>query len=234
MGSKPNPNNPYPKRSESARKAGEINAQKIREKTAKSMKYIMAHMPEPCVYPKSIEYQPHEWPALVGLVPRGRKLKSAEVQKLTMNIVCTNGNPSNSWKEYAYTQSFLKALKPFLPAGLTVNQDWANYKKRNVNTPEMKEVVAEFEAFVEEYIRKIEVLLATTYIEAGDKFGKAFLEVLSRKFRISGWYTNPASVRFEGRTEVAEGGKSKDEKPKTTAVSFVFETVTPEKPDAQT
>ena len=233
MGHKPNPNNPFPKKTEAAHKATEINAQKIREKTVKSMKYIMAHMPDPCVYSKSVDAKSHDWPVLVGLVPKGRKLTSRDVQKLTMAIVCTNGNATNSWQEYAYVQSFLKALKPFLPSGLTVNADWSNYKKRNVNTSEVKETVAQFEEFVEEYIRKIEVLLATTYVEAGDKYGKAFLEVLSRKFRISGWNTNSTAVRFEGKAELSEDKKTKDDKAKTTSVTFSFETVTPEMKNAE-
>lgn len=226
MGEK-NPNNPYPKRTAAALIATEASAAKKRQKFIKSAKYIMSHMPEPAVSSKCLEYTPHKWPVLVGLT-KGGTLKSRDVQKMTLAIVCTNGNPTNSGQQYAYTQSFLKAVKPFLPAGVSVNTDWGNFKNRGGAHPDCVEVVEALEEFVEEYIRKIEVQLSLAYVEFGDKLGKQYLELLSRKFRITGWNPNPVSVRFNakvGESVKEEEEKTEDAKKTETSVSFVFETV---------
>lgn len=188
-------------------------------------RYIMRYMPEPCISPRGITCRDYDFPAQPGLT-KGKKLRAHDRIMLTMTIVTRNGNRTNSWQKYAYPESFLKAIRGYLPEEVIPNIDWSNFVNRAGSSEDLKPVVAEFEDFVDDYMNRIETLLAASYLESGDKFGKQYLEVLSRKFRISGWNTNPATVRFNAKAEVPS--TEEKEEPKSTTVTFNFETVIPE------
>ena len=225
---KKNPNNPYPKKTEAAAKATAAMARKNHHKFIYSCRYVMKNMPSPCLSTRSVEYQPHVFPKQVGLVSKERQLSSRDVLMLTMSIVTRNGNHTNTWQKYAYVQSFLKALKPYLPDGVRINSDWANLRTYNCSDPKMDEMAREFEEFVDQYMHDIETKLAMLYVELGDKSGKQYLEVLQRKFRISGWNLNPTTVRFNASVNQKENpteAEDTEEKPKDTSVTFNFEVV---------
>lgn len=213
-----------PAKRKSALQASMVAASKIHRKVYLSLRYIMTHMPDPCLEPRSVTCRDYVWPAQPGLT-KGRKLSGSDRIMLTMSIVTRNGNPTNNWQKYAYPQSFLKALKPYLPEGLLVNADWDNWTERAGASSDLKDIAAEFEEFVDNYMNKIETLLAASYIQCGDKNGKAYLEILARKFRLTGWATTPATVRFNAKTEVPNSSEEEDKKP--TTVTFNFETVLP-------
>jgi len=189
-------------------------------------RYIMRYMPEPCISPRGITCRDYEFPAQPGLT-KGKKLRAHDRIMLTMTIVTRNGNSTNNWQHYAYPQSFLKAIRGYLPEEVIPNIDWSNFVNRAGSNEDLKPVVAEFEDFVDEYMNKIETLLAASYLESGDKSGKQYLEVLSRKFRLSGWNTNPTTVRFNAKAEVP-GTEAESEESKPTVVTFNFETVVPD------
>lgn len=191
-------------------------------------RYIMKWMPEPCISPRGITCKDYEFPAQPGLT-KGRKIRAHDRIMMTMMIVTRNGNHTNSWQKYAYPESFLKAIKAYIPEEVMINSDWANFKDRAGSYEDLKPIVTEFEEFVDTYMNKIETLLAASYLESGDKGGKQYLEVLSRKFRLSGWNTNPTSVRFESKTEVPQKStESEGDTPAPTVVTFQFETVVPD------
>jgi hypothetical protein len=191
-------------------------------------RYIMRYMPEPCISPRGITCKDYEFPAQPGLT-KGKKLRAHDRIMLTMTIVTRNGNRTNSWQQYAYPQSFLKAIRGYLPEEVIPNIDWSNFCDRAGSSEDLKPVVAEFEDFVDEYMNKIETLLAASYLESGDKSGKQYLEVLSRKFR-SEWNTSPATVRFNAKAEVPSSSEDTEDQ-KTTTVTFNFETVMPDEND---
>lgn len=218
-----------PAKTKAALNASRVAAAKTHRKVYLSLRYIITHMPEPCLEPRSITCREYIWPAQPGLT-KGRKISGSDRIMLTMSIVTRNGNLTNSWQKYAYPQSFLKALKPYLPDGLLVNSDWDNWKDRAGSTDDMKGIAVEFEEFVNDYMNKIETLLAASYIQCGDRNGKAYLEILARKFRISGWNTNPTTVRFNAKAEVPSNSEDTEDQ-KATTVTFNFETVLPNEND---
>lgn len=196
------------------------NAAKVNAKTVKSLNYLMKNWPDPCVNLNLYPVKEVTLPKVVALTG-GRKLSVGDIYSFTMRII-SMGNQHRPDFQYS-AQTFLKAVKPFLPSGLLINSDWANTKNRKKD-PEVLEAMLQFEEWVSDYCTNIEAGLVGLYLATGDRNGAAYIKVLEKRFRAN-WNTNSTALRFEGRTEVAEGNKSNDEKPKTTAVSFVFETV---------
>jgi len=186
------PRKENPKNLGASAHADALNA-KRRRKVILSLKYIMKHMPEPCVSRRSVACVSHLWPSQPGLCGE-RKLTGMQVQEMTMMIIVRNKNPelNNQTTKSQYSPlPLLKAIDGYLPNGISIRTDWGVWKSNvaeRCTDPAVLETLLEFEEWVEGYYAKIETALATMYIEVGDKPGKAYLEVLARRFRAN-WST---------------------------------------------
>ena len=194
------PRNPNANPSQSAH-AEELNA-RARRRAILSMKYVMKHMPEPCVNSRSTSYVPHTFPAQHGLCGE-RTLTAKQVQEMTMMIVVRNNCGQNIKLSDTYSVTgFHKAIRDYMPNGLLLHKSFDKLLSEERTNPDIYEAAQEYEAWVESYLSRVQVALATMYVEVGDKYGKAYLEVLSRRFRES-WSTQQ-QVSFKGEVKAEE------------------------------
>lgn len=213
------PRKEHPKNLGASAHADALNA-KRRRKTILSLKYIMKHMPEPCISRRSVACVSHLWPAQPGLCGE-RKLTGMQVEQMTMMIIVRNKNPeinTQSTKTQYSPKALLKALKDYLPNGIEVRTEWGDWKSNVANRctdPEVLNTLLEFEEWAEGYYAKIETALATMYLEVGHKPGQAFLEVLARRFRANWSTQQQLSVKADVKAE---------EKVDTT-INFSFKTL---------
>lgn len=213
------PKNTSPKVKALMAKFTKDNADKAHAKLIRSIKYIMKYWPAPCVSLRSYPMAKIELPREVALTG-GRTLTAKDAYDFTMRII-TMGNNYRSDLQYS-VQTFLKAIKPWMPSGLCINSDWANCKNRKTDKSVL-EAIDEFEGWVEDYFNTIESQLAGLYLHVGDRQGSAFMKVLEKRFR-DHWNTTQPSVRFNAKAEVPSSSEDTEDQ-KTTTVTFNFETV---------
>ena len=215
---KANPNNKYPKKTQAAAIATKAMAAKNHRKFIMSARYLMKHMPEPVVTYRSANANSHQWVKQVGLTV-GRTLSALDVQDLTMRMI-VNANQMRTDLQ-ASCQTFLKAVKPYLPPSLMISCDWSNFRKRSCSDPKVAEVADELEDFAADYFKKIESQLACLYLNVGDRNGAQYLKVLERRFR-ENWNVNAGMYsKVEVKTEKEAEGKEKE----ANVVTFEFTTV---------
>lgn len=220
---KPNPNNKYPKKAQAAAIATKAMAAKNHRRFIYSARYLMKNMPKPVVTLRSAFANQHQWPAQPGLT-KGRTISAQEVHELTIRMI-VNAQQNRTDLQMS-CQTFLKAVKPYLPPSLCLNSDWANFRSRNCSDPKVDEVAKDLEDFAKEYFVSIETQLASLYLTVGDKVGAQYLKILERRFRETWGTGTPSTVRFnatvgQNKTDVEE----EEDKPKDTSVTFNFEVV---------
>jgi len=216
---KPNPNNKYPKKTEAAAIATKAMATKNHRKFIMSARYIMKNMPRPVVVSRSAHANAHVWPKQIG-VTVGRTISSQEVHEMTTRMI-VNANQNRTDLQMS-CQTFLKAIKPFLPPSLTINTDWSNYRKRNCSDPTCIKVADELEEFAKDYFSDIESQLASLYLNVGDKTGAQYLKVLERRFR-EHWNTGS---QMNLSASISKKEQSEETEPeKDTTITFNFEVV---------
>jgi len=204
---------------EIAAEASKVMASKNHRRFIYCARYLMKNMPEPVVTARSALYNQHFWPSQVG-VTKGRTISAMDVQELTMRMI-VGANPKRMDQQFC-CQTFLKALKPYLPPSVTLNSDWSNFRNRNCSDPKVNEVADELEEFAEDYFRKIESQLAVLYLNVGDRNGAQYLKVLERRFR-ENWNLNAGMyAKLDLKTEKKEEGEVPVE---TNTVTFEFTTV---------
>lgn len=181
------------------------NANKAHRKFILSVKYVMAHCPRPCVNLRSISAKPHTWPKQVALTG-GRTLSPQEVMDITVKAI-TRANPNRTDLQYS-VQTFLKALKPYLPSGILINSDWANLRIRQTD-PKCIEVADEFEEWVTGWYNDVEAELASMYLNAGDRNGAQYFKVLERRFRANWSQSFQVNSKSEVKADVKADVKSK-------------------------
>lgn len=220
---KPNPDNKYPKKTQAAAIATKAMADKNHRKFILSAAYIMKNMPSPAVINRAGMAKPHTFPAQPGLCS-SRDLTAIEVHAMTMAMIVNA--PTNRTDLQYSCQTFLKAIKPYLPVGVVVNSDWANFRTRNCTEPTCIKVADALEEYAKDYFGCIEASLASLYLSTGDRSGAQFIKVLERRFRDHWNASNSSSINLSA----AIGGKKSEEEDEEQAVppavSFNFEVVT--------